>query len=85
MALDEMHPEDVKAELRKRFGTVAAFERENALPAKSVTDLLRGYKSKRVEEAVESAIAVPITSDESERSGSIRNNPKTHRLNAEVR
>ena len=56
MSLAEMHREDVKSELRKRFGSVAAFERQHGLPVKSVTDLLRGYPSKRVETAVVNAI-----------------------------
>ena len=55
--LTHMHNEDVKAALRKRFGSVAAFERTRELPEKSVTDLLRGYTSARVRKAVEDAIA----------------------------
>lgn len=56
-ALTRMHKEDVKASLRKQFGSVAAFERTRNLPEKSVTDLLRGYTSARVRKAVEDAIA----------------------------
>ena len=55
-SLTQMHKEDVKAALRKRHGSVAAFERAQGLPEKSVTDLLRGYTSARVRKAVEAAI-----------------------------
>jgi lambda repressor-like predicted transcriptional regulator len=54
-----MHPEDVKAALRKRFKSVAAFERAKGLPAKSVTEVLRGRKSARVSTAIEAAITGP--------------------------
>lgn len=84
MAITEMHPEDVKAELRKRFRSVAAFERAHGLPEKSVTDVLRGQKSKRVSDAVEAAIKVPVPT-QSEHSGRIADSGALHRLNAEVR
>lgn len=61
MGLSSMHPEDTKAELRKRYGTVAAFERAHELPQKSVSDLLRGRKSERVKSAVEQVISRPIS------------------------
>jgi hypothetical protein len=74
MSLASMHPEDVKAELRKRFGSVAAFERAFRLPEKSVTDLLRGRTSGRVSGAVESVIERPLSdfplSDDSDNSRS---------------
>lgn len=50
------HREDIKAAIRKEFGSVAAFEREHSLPAKSVTDFFRGRRSERVERAVGSVI-----------------------------
>jgi lambda repressor-like predicted transcriptional regulator len=55
-----MHREDVKAELRKRFGSVAAFERSRNLPAKSVNEILRGRKSARVADAIDDALNEPI-------------------------
>lgn len=36
------HPEDIKAALRKRFGSTHAFERARGLPHRSVADVLRG-------------------------------------------
>jgi hypothetical protein len=83
MALAEMHPEDVKAALRKRFGSVAKFERLRSLPEKSVADLLRGRTSARVEEAVEAALnevtAMHLPSEVSDNSADVSG---THRLNA---
>lgn len=84
MNLAGMHREDIKAALRKRFGSVAAFERARDLPEKSVTDLLRGYRSARVERAVVDAISTPFD-DQSECSGNTSNGRASHRLNAEAR
>jgi lambda repressor-like predicted transcriptional regulator len=54
--LATMHPEDVKAGLRKRYGTVADFERAKGLPPKSVTEVLRGRAWQRVSDAIECAL-----------------------------
>lgn len=54
--LPTMHPEDVKAGIRKRYGTVAEFERAKGLPPKSVTEVLRGRAWKRVSDAIEAAL-----------------------------
>ena len=85
MALADMHPEDVKAELRKRFGTVSAFEEATGLPPKSVYDCLRGRSSKRVALAVSEAIKTPIITRESEHSDCSSEKGRAHRLNAGVR
>ena len=56
-----MDHEDIRCAIRKRFGTVAAFERANALPAKSVSDIFRGRKSARVQQAIDSVLkSVPV-------------------------
>jgi len=55
--IDGMHREDIKADIRKSFGSVAAFERLHGLPAKSVTDFFRGRSSQRVKAAVEQAVS----------------------------
>lgn len=57
MAL-ELHPEDVRAAIRKKFGTLAEFERVNRLPAQSVKDVLRGRTSKRIAKAIASELGV---------------------------
>lgn len=47
-----LHREDIKARLRKRFRSVTAFERAKGLPAKSVSDVLRGRSSAATERAI---------------------------------
>jgi lambda repressor-like predicted transcriptional regulator len=37
-----VHKEDIKAELRKRHGSMSAFEKERGLPIQSTRDVLRG-------------------------------------------
>jgi hypothetical protein len=56
MLLDRMHPEDVKATLRKRFGSVSKFVEAHGLPETGVSDLFRGRTSRRVREAVEGVL-----------------------------
>ncbi len=60
MDLARLHPEDVKAGLKKRYRTVAAFERQAGLPEKSVFDVLRGRASARVTAAIETALSKPL-------------------------
>jgi hypothetical protein len=68
MAIDEMHPEDIKAALRKQFGSVFAFEDAKSLPRKSVSDWLRGRQSQRVKDAIEGTLS-PSQSDKADDSG----------------
>lgn len=84
--LPTMHPEDVKAGIRKRYGSVAEFERVKGLPPKSVTEVLRGRAWRRVSEAVEAALQenepphlLSECSDSSEQSAS------AHRLSGAAR
>lgn len=51
-----MHREDIKAAIRKAFGTLSAFERANDLPSKSVNDVLRGRTSARVQRAIDNLV-----------------------------
>lgn len=75
-----MHPEDVKAEIRKRFATVSAFERRYKLPTKSVHDLLRGRASARVEKAINAVIGRPVSDfSKSEGSDISGTRKRTHR------
>jgi hypothetical protein len=79
-------PQYVKAELRIRFGSVAAFERAKGLPEKSVNDLLRGRPSARVRQAIDDALSKPlISANESELSDSSQKESASHRLNAGAR
>jgi lambda repressor-like predicted transcriptional regulator len=85
MKLSKMHPEDVKAAIRKRFATVSAFERRYELPLKSVHDLLRGRASARVEKAIKSVIERPVSDfSKSECSENSETSKRAHRQNAEV-
>lgn len=54
------HPEDIKAAIRKRFKSVAAFERAKGLPARSVKDVLRGRSRPAVAKAIAHGIDKPI-------------------------
>lgn len=56
MILDQMHPEDIKAVIRKRFGSISRFIREHELPATGVSDLFRGRTSERVRSAIEEVL-----------------------------
>lgn len=42
MSKHPVHKEDIKAELRKRHGSLRAFEEERGLPQHSARDVLRG-------------------------------------------
>lgn len=74
MAVDQMHPEDIKAAIRKRFGTVGQFVEQKGLPKTGVSDLFRGRTSRRVREAVEAVIAQEksIELDSSAKRGAAR-------------
>jgi lambda repressor-like predicted transcriptional regulator len=56
MTIASMHREDVKAALRKSYGSIFAFERARHLPRKSVSDVLRGRPNQRVVSAIETAL-----------------------------
>lgn len=47
-----LHPEDVKAAIRKKFGTITKFHEAHNLPPRGVQDVLRGRASRRVQEAM---------------------------------
>lgn len=55
-----MHREDIKSELRKRYGSLAAFSERVGLPQGLVSDALRGRRSSRAEAAVAAALNLPI-------------------------
>ncbi|MBI0530061.1 hypothetical protein D9602_01660 [Sphingomonas sp. TX0522] len=55
-----MHREDVKAAIRKRHGTLRAFQEANGLPANAVSEVLRGRKSRRTEDAIERLVAEEV-------------------------
>ena len=85
MLLDAMHKEDVKAVLRKRFGSVAAFERAESLAAQSVSEVLRGRPSKRTRDAIERILREQAAAAESIVSVDTHASPAFHRQNARGR
>ncbi|MFN3749348.1 MAG: helix-turn-helix domain-containing protein [Sphingorhabdus sp.] len=55
-----MHPEDVKAAIRKKHGTIIEFAKANRLSRNSVQDFLRGRTNTKVRKAVESLLMEPV-------------------------
>jgi len=74
-----MHPEDVKAAIRKRHGTIRAFVDAHGLPSTGVSDLFRGRTSRRVSDAVEAVLQEQFGSINMDSSSKPR---RAHRLNA---
>ncbi len=57
---DAPHPEDIKAALRKRYGSVAAFERAACLPCRSVKDVLQGRSRPTIALAIADDLGVSV-------------------------
>ena len=55
-----MHKEDIKAAIRRKHGTVLAFEQAHDLPEGSVKDVLRGRSSARTEGAIAALLKLPM-------------------------
>jgi lambda repressor-like predicted transcriptional regulator len=55
-----MHPEDIKAELRKRHGSMTAFAEARGLPRQGVSNLLNGRISRPVAVAVAKELNMPL-------------------------
>lgn len=51
-----MHPEDIKAEIRKKFGSISNFSREKGLHRQAVSDLLQGSSRPKAARLVADAI-----------------------------
>ena len=77
------HPEDIKAAIRKRYGSVKAFVDAQGLPPTSVSDLFRGRVSRRVTEAVEEVLQTDFSESNSVDASSAEAAP--HRQNAGAR
>lgn len=60
MITKTFHKEDIKGALRKRYGTLIAFEQAHALPHQSVKDVLRGRASAPVERVISDVLAAPL-------------------------
>lgn len=81
MTLSEMHREDIKAALRKKYGTIRQFEIANGLTRGSVHEVLRQRRWAKVERAIEAAIFGSKNQSEKTDSKAQRG---AHRLNAEA-
>ena len=79
--LSRTHPEDVKAAIRKRFGSLRAFEESRGLAARATSEVFRGRASKRTEEAIEEVLAEEAA--ESTTADSNHQSSEIHRLNAQ--
>ncbi len=55
-----VHPEDIKATIRKRFGSLGSFEKARTLKARSVTDVLRGKRSRKTAQAIANEVGKSI-------------------------
>jgi len=55
-----LHPEEIKAQLRMRFGTVTNFERKKRLAARSVSQLLMGKAILPAAEAIADTLDIPL-------------------------
>lgn len=82
MTLAQMHREDIKAELRKRYGTIRQFEIVHDLSRGAVHEVLRNRRWAKVERAIEQALGV--APNLSEKTDSKRKSG-THRLSAEAK
>jgi lambda repressor-like predicted transcriptional regulator len=55
-----MHPEDIKAEIRKRHGSMIAFAEARGLPRQGVSNLLNGRISRPVAKAIAKELNMPL-------------------------
>lgn len=84
------HPEDIKAEIRKRFGSMAAFERTFDLPKDSAKDVLRGKSVAQTATAIARELQTSVHELFPGRFLSLKRDDSSemardHRLNATVR
>lgn len=90
LATTTLHREEIKAQLRMRFGTIEAFEQARHLPARSVKDVLRGRAVRRTAEAIADELGVPLQAvssryeDQSPEGDNNGNEDGPHRLNSAV-
>lgn len=86
MQLSRHDREDIKAALRKGFGSVFAFEIAHGLPTKSVSDVLRGRPNKRVSDAIRGFLSESSAGSAlADKSDSSKAYNRKHFLNAEAK
>lgn len=87
MSFRSYHSEDIKAAIRKRFGSLTKFEREHGFPPKSVSAVLRGATSARIAAALDAVMVLEratVLPKPSEFSTSTATRRGAHRLNREA-
>ncbi|PAL20187.1 helix-turn-helix domain-containing protein [Sphingopyxis sp. GW247-27LB] len=82
MSLAQMHREDIKAALRKKYGTIRQFEIDHDLSRGAVHEVLRNRRWARVERAI--AEALGVSDSQSEKTDSSRM-AGAHGLSAEAK
>lgn len=89
MLIETLHKEDIKAAIRKRYRSIAAFERAKNLGKGSVSEILRGGANKRTTKAVERILREECDGEANAGLHMIpcdtARTPVAHRLNAEAR
>jgi lambda repressor-like predicted transcriptional regulator len=55
-----LHPEEIKAAIRMRFGSLRAFEEAKGLPDQSTRDVLRGRAVRRTALAISETVGIPL-------------------------
>ncbi|RIA44084.1 winged helix-turn-helix DNA-binding protein [Hephaestia caeni] len=83
--LERAHPEDIKAVIRKRYRSLAAFERAEGLARESVSEVLRGRPSARTAAAIERVLREQAKEAESIIPVPTNIAVALHRHNAEAR
>ena len=87
MIIDEYHPEDIKAAIRKRYRSIQRFERAEGLAKGSVAEIMRGRKTARTERAIRRVLAEDEKWGSGKSISSVSSNTDAvaHRLNSEAR
>lgn len=83
----DFHPEDVKAAIRKRFGTLNIFEQQHGLAHNGVADMLRGRTSARTAKVVNAVLLMESASNAPKLSNGADDTRKrrvSHRQNAQA-
>jgi lambda repressor-like predicted transcriptional regulator len=87
MSAAAIHPEDVKAALRKRHGTLRKFAETRGLKQQAVADFLRGRTSKPVADAIAAELQISPQALSFDQSRKLDDNAEVtgaHRLTAEA-
>ena len=88
MSVTLVHPEDIRAELRKRHGTVNAFALARGVKPQAIADFLRGRTSKPVARIIADELGldeVHVGVPQSMNMDDSADVAGAHRLNAEAR